>query len=1141
MTAALFARRPTEQEREVLEEWLMSGDAERARRARVILDSAAGKTAMQIGLETGFHPDNLKKWIRKFNSSGLAGIEVLKRGPKSKFTAEQIEALRELYSKPPESLGFSFKSWTPQKLATAAVKLGIVPEISHVTMRQIITRDGEFSGTASEPEIGVREAPDPSLIGKLIVCGQRALANGENELAVESLRKILLQQSGLSAEQEAEVRDLLSEGLENLSQYEEMLATMQKYEDPSVRSSLPPQLQARVRLRLGWAYARNGNYAKAIARFNDARLLFMELESSEGLATSYYALGYAYIDINEFELARSFLLKALDFLDYSKDLRLLARVYINLGLISFVEGDFEGAKSSYLKAEEYTKGINDPILRGLISMNLGSVYVNYGKQAEASLYFERAVREFLRSGQRSNLALAYNNLGNNLMKCGRWIEALQSLDKALELAEALGDKRNSGLTLITLGELKFHQGDFHVAEESLLQALSFLEDTDRWAEVDAKRTLGRLYSTTGQFDKSLKTLREALQLATRIGNLYEVCLCHLALAEFYYSQQGYEQAEVYLELAKENLKGKHDPDLHANGWAQRLAGRLALARQSYDEARQHISASINIFASINDKYELASSHAEMGKLCMMLGEFQSAREHLENARKSFLTLGAKADVAKVDEILHSQQKIPQVQVELRHNDVLLMQRLIEAATSREILLKELATIIYESFSSAAVVVFESVDSTLPRPVVTLGKDDAQAEALAKEMSSLTSVAVNTLGSASVFTLEDHVRSRFWVYIEPKNGRIDPLRLKPLFKQSELALENCALRSMSRSAVLTQDFTRLRPQVLLPGFIYASKPMCDVVERIKRIRTSDTTVLITGESGTGKDVIARAIHAESSRRDAIFLPFNCTATPKDLIESQLFGHRKGAFTGATSNYQGVIRAAEGGTLFLDEIGDLSLEVQPKLLRFLEAGEIQPLGEARPIKVDVRVLAATNADLERAVEQGRFREDLLYRLNIIRIHVPPLRERREEIPLLINHYLQHFSTRSGKKNITLSQEAMDYLVNYNWPGNVRQLRTEIERLMAYAVEDSVILAEDLSPEIVRTRTEHKVLPSSSVAQTQTNNSADSRSLKEATFQLEKRIIADALERNDFNISKTARELGLSRHGLRLKMVQFGLIER
>ncbi len=265
-------------------------------------------------------------------------------------------------------------------------------------------------------------------------------------------------------------------------------------------------------------------------------------------------------------------------------------------------------------------------------------------------------------------------------------------------------------------------------------------------------------------------------------------------------------------------------------------------------------------------------------------------------------------------------------------------------------------------------------------------------------------------------------------------------------------------------------------------------------------------------------------------------------PKEIIDSQLFGHRRGSFTGATSNYPGIIRAAEGGTLFLDEIGDLALEVQPKLLRFLESGEIQPLGEARPNKVDVRVVAATNTELERAVEEGRFREDLFHRLNIIRIHVPPLRERREEIPALSEHFLKHFSERVGKPALSLASDAMNSLTNYSWPGNVRQLRNEMERVVAYAAAGTKVAANDLSPELVAgvvRRQPGRVSTTAGANGIRSDAGANgSPSLKEATAVFEKRLIEEALERSRHNLARAARDLGLSPRGLHLKMSQLGI---
>src|SRR5580765_7511484 len=244
-------------------------------------------------------------------------------------------------------------------------------------------------------------------------------------------------------------------------------------------------------------------------------------------------------------------------------------------------------------------------------------------------------------------------------------------------------------------------------------------------------------------------------------------------------------------------------------------------------------------------------------------------------------------------------------------------------------------------------------------------------------------------------------------------------------------------------------------------------MSRLVEQMQRLQGNDLTVLVTGESGTGKELVARAIHVGSHRSAAMFLPYNCTTTGRELADSQLFGHRRGSFTGAVSDQPGLVRAAAGGTLFLDEIGDLPIDVQPKLLRFLELQEIMPLGETRPQRVDVRVVAATNADLEQRVAEGKFREDLYYRLSVIRIHVPPLRERREEIPHLSTFFLREASERLGKPDIQLSSGALDMFSRYWWPGNVRQLKNEIQRAVAMSVPGGTIEPQHLSPEVGATR--------------------------------------------------------------------------
>ncbi|MEO8519803.1 MAG: sigma-54 dependent transcriptional regulator [Acidobacteriota bacterium] len=322
----------------------------------------------------------------------------------------------------------------------------------------------------------------------------------------------------------------------------------------------------------------------------------------------------------------------------------------------------------------------------------------------------------------------------------------------------------------------------------------------------------------------------------------------------------------------------------------------------------------------------------------------------------------------------------------------------------------------------------------------------------------------------------------------------------------------------------------------PDSIWAAAEMSELLAVARRIAPTPLPVLLTGETGTGKEVLARAIHRASDRADRPFVPFNCTAVPRDMLESQLFGYRKGAFTGAETSFQGVIRSAAGGTLFLDEIGEIGLDVQPKLLRFLEASEIHPLGEPHPLKVDVRVVAATNARLEQLVADGRLREDLFYRLNVIRLRLPPLRERREEIPPLVEHYLRKYGDELKKGRPTLSDETLEYLLLYAWPGNLRQLANEVRRMVALAGgADAALTPAMLSPEIQASR---RTMPAPKGSEGDPGlHIGLHQPLPAAVEMLEQAMVRRALDRSHGRVEDAAKLLGISRKGLFLKRRRWG----
>jgi transcriptional regulator with PAS, ATPase and Fis domain len=310
-------------------------------------------------------------------------------------------------------------------------------------------------------------------------------------------------------------------------------------------------------------------------------------------------------------------------------------------------------------------------------------------------------------------------------------------------------------------------------------------------------------------------------------------------------------------------------------------------------------------------------------------------------------------------------------------------------------------------------------------------------------------------------------------------------------------------------------------------------MHKLVSFAQRVARTKVSVLITGESGTGKEILARAIHRYSERADKPFVPFNCTAIPREMLESQLFGHRRGAFTGADRDSPGLIRSAKDGTLFLDEIGELSLDLQPKLLRFLESGEICPLGEPSPFTVDVRIVAATNSNVEQLVHDGRFREDLFYRLNVIRLTIPPLRERRDEIPALVHHFVARAAAEFSKGRVRLAEETMEHLLLYPWPGNVRQLQNELRRMTALAETDALLTPAALAPEIRKTARLAPLAVTGQQLAVPLNEK-----LGPTLARIEAEMIKLALRTHHGRVDAAAKALGISRKGLYLKRQRLGL---
>ncbi len=354
-----------------------------------------------------------------------------------------------------------------------------------------------------------------------------------------------------------------------------------------------------------------------------------------------------------------------------------------------------------------------------------------------------------------------------------------------------------------------------------------------------------------------------------------------------------------------------------------------------------------------------------------------------------------------------------------------------------------------------------------------------------------------------------------------------------FIEKPLSLEKILLCTQNALKIgqLVEENRELKAKIAKDyEMIGTSAPIVDLKNQIQIAAPTSGWVLITGENGTGKELVARAIHSLSKRQEKPFVEVNCAAIPEELIESELFGHEKGSFTGATTQRRGKFDQAHEGTLFLDEIGDMSLKTQAKVLRILQERKFERVGGNKTIEVDVRVIAATNKNLENEITEGRFREDLYYRLNVIPFHVPPLRERSEDIPLLVNHFLVHYCRQEGREIKTMEDAAMNILVGYTWPGNVRELKNLIERVVIMTPES--MISADMLPGVFFEKS-HKRAKTSAAS-----SSLDANSFREAKEEFEKEFLLYKLEEYGWNISRTAEAIGIERSNLHRKIKAYNI---
>ncbi len=958
-----------------------------------------------------------------------------------------------------------------------------------------------------------------------------ALERGRGNEATQMLQPAL--RGSLTREDELAVRSMLAEAALLQDDLDHAASALGRPPDTFRDTVSSGRLSTLWRLHGRLANAR-GDQSRAIALHGRALKQAETAHDSRAIGLAHYELGQCYRQVGDVAIVREHITKAASALHAAGDRRHLALVH-SLSSISLAQlGRYDEAMTALRQAERLAALVQADDVLATVCGNQAIVMLFQHRYEQALALAERSVSLHETHGSGHGLAVALATLGQICVRLGDLRRAEEALHRALEVRSPIQFHETTGAVFDTLAQIHLIRGRYDTASEFLGRASeaygAYGRQTSQWYEWSVRVLSARLALRRGELDAAVAQSNEIRQAgAPPLDALQATLIAAEALA----IGNRLDEARQRLAAAADAL----DPKVAPAAWGEflRLRGTIHAKGGGAADAYHDFAQSATLLDLLGERYQSALSHLALGRLVAETGARSVAERHLNRALAIFDQLGAERDLADTraaQELLTSVGSGEYV-ISPADADDAIVRRMVDAAALVDLLGRETASALLEAAAAdCAAVVIELAGGDV-RVVAAAGCEPEAARAMARSALHGSSYGrgefvVEALG-------RDPEGPRFSVVASPRPiGHPVMRRLRMITAVARQGFALCAARDRAPGPVGLPVDRSLEP--LLPGFLSASAAMTRVVEQIQRLQGNDLTVLITGESGTGKELIARAIHVGSHRSAAMFLPYNCTTTGRDLADSQLFGHRRGAFTGAVSDQLGLVRSAAGGTLFLDEIGDLPLDVQPKLLRFLEQQEIMPVGETKPQRVDVRVLAATNADLEQRVAEGKFREDLYYRLAVIRIHVPPLRDRREEIPHLSTFFLREACERLAKPDTQLSSGTLDVFSQYWWPGNVRQLKNEIQRAVALSAPGGTIEPSHLSPEIGTTR-----LPGTTPISTGRPHPRTSPNLAAAIEQIEREMIQAALDTTAGNISETARVLGLTRRGLYLKMRRLGLDTR
>jgi Nif-specific regulatory protein len=881
-----------------------------------------------------------------------------------------------------------------------------------------------------------------------------------------------------------------------------------------------------VGVTIGICEFRLGRNREGIGWLQDAAATFRRIDDSDGLVTALNNLGIVYKNLGEWREASRFLEQALRIDERAGFYARMRAHRQNLGLIRFRLGEWELAAEDFRRSLQISRDIGHLAGEALALLALGRLHRRRRQLGKAEEHFRRALSLADESGAEREGALAREFLAEVEIDRGNAAGAANLLESTLEQARPRAPEGDLvGELEIRLGLALSQLGRTEEARTHLLAGSLIMQRVgDRLEEAICDRCFARLEAQAGNAGLMEAKVRSAAQCFEQLGEQYELALTLAQWGEFVLLLPSGTRSQVAIEPVTEATR--RAAALFREFGVPSLAAEAYLTLARLEAEREHFDQGLSLLEQAEtwlqesgdpigeDRASTLRREIEQQYVAVSLSTSNEFRA-LEEANRLF------RDTSDMAGLLAQTVKLA---VEHAGGD-----RGIVAYSHAGGRLDVVAQ--HGLGRDRARRILQTIEGVAGRRIAESGPVFSSRVAADPRFSAALGGALEGVGSLICVPLNFPSQALGVVYVDRFSDS-----LHGSFKQRDLNLLAVMANSAAvaiveaQRSLLLQENQELRKQLMpVPGLeriISHSREMDDILRLLAKVGNSSATVLFMGETGTGKGLLAQVVHEISGRRDRALVQVNCAAIPEQLLESELFGYLHGAFTGATRDKSGLFEEAEGGTIFLDEIEKVPESVQAKLLHVLDSGEIRPVGATRSKRVDARVICATGCDLRDRIRDGRFLEDLFYRLNDITIRVPSLRERREDIPVLAQYFLDRYSTQMGKRIRGFAPDVLRALLGYEWRGNVRELEKTVKRMVVLA-DDDVVLDLSLLPAEIR-----------EAAAAGGANRVPSRTLRTNVAQLERKMIAEALERNRGNKARTARDLGLSYPTLLTKIRTFKL---